>query len=151
MFISRAVWQPDCRRLQWKQRLIGKTVSGLLPAPALDMRSTVDGAKSSPEGPTPALDQWSSCLIGTAACASYDVVTILEKSRQPVTGCVAKVSQRTRAPEDRLREYSRTLKHALHRQQAKASLKSKVARAVELSAEKYCSASIMMKRAGRGG
>jgi len=83
-------------------------------------------------------------LIGTAACASYDVVTILEKSRQPVSGCVAKVTG-TRAPEPP-RVFTHLKMHFIV--SGDGLTEAKVARAVELSAEKYCSASIMMKRAG---
>lgn len=83
-------------------------------------------------------------LIGTAGCASYDVVTILEKSRQPVTGCVARVSA-TRA-EEPPRVFTKINMHFVV--SGEGLTEAKVARAVELSAEKYCSASIMMKRAG---
>ena len=83
-------------------------------------------------------------LMGTAGCAAYDVVTILEKSRQPVSACVASV-EATRADEP-----PRVFTHVrLHFVVSGAGLtEAKVARAVALSAEKYCSASIMLKRAG---
>lgn len=83
-------------------------------------------------------------LIGTAGCAAYDVVTILEKSRQPVSGCVAHVkAQRAEEPP---RVFTHIDMHFVVR--GDGLTESKVARAVELSAQKYCSASIMMKRAG---
>lgn len=83
-------------------------------------------------------------LLGTGACAAYDVVTILEKSRQPVSSCVARVAA-TRA-EEPPRVFTQVRMHFVVA--GEGLNESKVARAVELSAEKYCSASIMLKRAG---
>lgn len=83
-------------------------------------------------------------LMGAGACASYDVVTILRKGREDVRSCVAKLDA-TRA-DDPPRVFTRLQMHFVV--SGEGLTESKVARAVELSAEKYCSASIML---GRGG
>ncbi len=83
-------------------------------------------------------------LLGLGGCASYDVVTILEKSRQDVTGCTARLSaeRATEAP----KVFTRIALHFVVT--GRGLSPAKVARAVDLSAEKYCSASIMLQRGG---
>lgn len=83
-------------------------------------------------------------LIGTAGCTAYDVVHILRKSRQPVTDCVVEV-EAERADETP-RVFTRI--HIRFVVSGVGLSESVVRRAVELSAEKYCSASIMLGRAG---
>jgi putative redox protein len=83
-------------------------------------------------------------LMGVGGCASYDVVHILKKGRQEVTGCVARV-EAERAPEAP-KVFTRLHMHFVV--SGRGLTEGRVARAVELSAEKYCSASIML---GRGG
>lgn len=83
-------------------------------------------------------------LMGMGGCASFDVVSILKKSRQAVTSCVAKLEA------ERADEIPAvfTAIH-LHFVVSGTDLKdAQVKRAVDLSAEKYCSASIMFGRAG---
>lgn len=83
-------------------------------------------------------------LMGMGGCAAFDVVHILKKSRQKVTNCVAEIMAE-RADE----VPSVFTKIHLHFLVSGTDLKEKqVQRAVELSAEKYCSASIMLGRAG---
>ena len=83
-------------------------------------------------------------LIGTAGCAAYDVVHILKRSRVEVAGCRA-IVEAERA-DDPPRVFT---KISMHFVVIGADLdERKVARAVELSAEKYCSASIMLRRGG---
>ncbi|WP_284383891.1 OsmC family protein [Litoribrevibacter albus] len=83
-------------------------------------------------------------LIGMGGCASFDVVSILKKSRQQVTDCVAEI-EAERADE----VPSVFTKIHLHFKVTGTNLKeAQVKRAVELSAEKYCSASIMLGKAG---
>ena len=83
-------------------------------------------------------------LIGAGSCASYDVVQILRKGRHDITGCVAHLTAE-RAPEPP-RVFTRI---AMHFVVTGRGLTDKaVARAVSLSADKYCSASIMLSRAG---
>ena len=83
-------------------------------------------------------------LLGVGGCASFDVVHILKKSRQDVTGCVAQVE--AERVDDVPAVFS---KIHLHFVVSGNGLKeSQVKRAVELSAEKYCSASIMLSKGG---
>lgn len=79
-------------------------------------------------------------LIGMGACTSFDVVTILKKARQPVTDCVAEL-QAERADEIP-KVFTRIHVHFVVTGQGLNP--SQVERAVKLSAEKYCSASIML-------
>lgn len=83
-------------------------------------------------------------LMGMGGCASFDVMLMLKKGREPVSDCVAKLTA-TRAPEP-----PRVFTHiCLHFVVSGDGLSErKVARAVELSAQKYCSASIMLARGG---
>ena len=83
-------------------------------------------------------------LIGMGGCSSFDVIHILKKSRQDVTDCVAEIeAERADAVP------SVFTKIHLHFLVSGNKLKeSMVSNAVKLSAEKYCSASIML---GKGG
>lgn len=79
-------------------------------------------------------------LLGTGGCTAYDVVHILKKSRADIAGCEVEL-QAERAEND---PKVFTAIH-LHFIVKGTSLKhEQVARAIELSAEKYCSASIML-------
>ena len=79
-------------------------------------------------------------LVGLGACTSFDVVTILKKSRQDVTDCHAELEA------ERAEEIPQVFTRIhVHFVVSGHQLKSKqVERAVKLSADKYCSASIMM-------
>ena len=83
-------------------------------------------------------------LIGMGGCSSFDVVHILKKSRQDVTGCVAEIdAERADAVP------AVFTKIHLHFVVTGNNLKeSMVSNAVKLSAEKYCSASIMLAKGG---
>jgi putative redox protein len=81
-------------------------------------------------------------LIGMGGCTSVDVVHILRKSRQDVTDCVAEITAE-RAPTDP----KVFTKIHVHFVVTGRELKpEQVGRAVKLSAEKYCSASIMLAK-----
>jgi putative redox protein len=83
-------------------------------------------------------------LIGMGGCASFDVVSILQKARQQVRHCRAEL-QAERA--DAVPAVFTRIN--IHFVVEGADLKeAQVKRAVELSAEKYCSASIMLARGG---
>jgi putative redox protein len=84
-------------------------------------------------------------LMGLGACTSFDVVAILKKSRQDITDCYTEL-EAERADEvpqvfTRIHVHfvvtGRKLKH------------KQVERAVALSAEKYCSASIMLAKTAK--
>ncbi len=81
-------------------------------------------------------------LIGMGGCTSFDVVTILKKARQPIVDCVAEIDA-TRADEipkvfTKIHVHFVVTGNDLNPVQ--------VERAVKLSAEKYCSASIMLSK-----
>lgn len=79
-------------------------------------------------------------LIGTGACSTYDVVSILKKSRQAVTDCQVIISSDRADKEPKV-----FTKIHLHFVVSGEDLKAKqVEKAISLSAEKYCSASIML-------
>ena len=83
-------------------------------------------------------------LLGLGGCASFDVVSILKKSRQPVESCEAFLDAE-RADEDPKVFTRIQLRFVV---KGRGLKEPQVKRAVELSAEKYCSASIMLGRAG---
>jgi len=83
-------------------------------------------------------------LLGTGGCAMYDVVSMLRKSRQSVRDCRVEI-QAERA--DAVPAVFTRIN--LHFVVSGTALRdSQVRRAVELSAGKYCSASIMLGAAG---
>ena len=81
-------------------------------------------------------------LIGTGGCTAYDVVHILKKSRAPVTDCVLEIDSE-RADEDP-KVFTKIHFHFIVT--GKGLKPAQVERAVHLSAEKYCSASIMLAK-----
>jgi putative redox protein len=83
-------------------------------------------------------------LIGLGGCASFDVMSILQKSRQEVTDCRAELSA------ERAEGVPSTFTkiHIQFIVEGNNLKEKQVAKAVELSATKYCSASIMMEAAG---
>lgn len=83
-------------------------------------------------------------LMGLGGCSSFDVMSILQKSRQDVTACHAELeAERADAVP------AVFTKIHLHFVVTGHNLKENpVKRAVSLSAEKYCSASIMLEQAG---
>lgn len=83
-------------------------------------------------------------LLGLGGCTAFDVMSILGKARQDVTDCVTEIeAERADAVPSVF-----TSIH-IHFHVTGHNLKEKqVARAVELSADKYCSASIMLEKAG---
>ena len=82
--------------------------------------------------------------LGVGSCSSFDVVTILRKARQQISGCVAEV---TAERVDATPAVFESI-HLHFKVSGKDLSEKQVARAVELSADKYCSASIMLKQAG---
>jgi putative redox protein len=81
-------------------------------------------------------------LTGTAACTAFDVVHILRKARQAISDCVVEVEAQ-RAPED---PKIFTALHFVYRISGHGLDRKQVERAVKLSKEKYCSASIMLAK-----
>ena len=79
-------------------------------------------------------------LAGTGGCTAFDVVTILKKGRQAVTGC--EVSLKAERAETEPKVFTRIHFHFVV--SGKKLKQDVVARAITLSKEKYCSASIML-------
>lgn len=83
-------------------------------------------------------------LLGLGGCTSFDVVSILTKQRQPVSDCVAEI-EAERA--DSVPSVFTQI-HIHFKVYGTGLSDAKVERAVALSAEKYCSASIMLEKGG---
>ena len=81
-------------------------------------------------------------LMGTGGCTAYDVVHILKKARAPVEDCVVEI-EADRAAEDP-KVFTRIHFHFVLT--GKGLKPQQVERAIHLSAEKYCSASIMLAK-----
>lgn len=79
-------------------------------------------------------------LLGMGGCSSFDVVNILKRGRQEITGCevLLEAERETEDPKvfTRIHAHFVVSGHGLS--------EKRVAQAVQLSAEKYCSASIML-------
>jgi putative redox protein len=81
-------------------------------------------------------------LLGLAGCTAFDVVHILEKGRVPIDACVVEVEAERAATDPKVF----TAIHLRYRVGGAGVSRDKVERAVALSADKYCSASIMLGR-----
>jgi putative redox protein len=80
--------------------------------------------------------------MGTGGCTAYDVVHILRKSRAPITDCVVEIDAQRAAEDPKV--FTRIHFHFVVT--GKGLKAQQVERAVHLSAEKYCSASIMLAK-----
>lgn len=83
-------------------------------------------------------------LLGMGGCASFDVMSMLKKSRQQVVDCRCELEAERVDAVPAVFEKIHLRFIVTGRKLKEAHVK----RAVELSAEKYCSASIMMEKAG---
>jgi len=79
-------------------------------------------------------------LLGMGGCTQFDVLLILRKARQQVTACVVELEAQ-RATEDP-KVFTRI--HAHFIVTGRNLKEQQVERAIRLSAQKYCSASIML-------
>lgn len=79
-------------------------------------------------------------LLGLGGCTAFDVMLILQKARQGVSDCIVEIEA------ERAHQVPKvfTKIHVHFIVTGKDLVESKVQRAVELSATKYCSASIML-------
>lgn len=122
--------------IEWQQRVQFKATSGTGHTISLDGPETLGGVGA---GCRP----MELLLMGVGGCTAFDVVTILEKQRQKLTGLKVLVEG------DRADAVPAVFTHIrIHFVLNGEGLSEKqVARAVELSATKYCSASIMLGKA----
>lgn len=81
-------------------------------------------------------------LISLGACSSVDVVSILEKSRQDITGCMVEISAKRVDTVPRL--FSDIHLHFVI--EGNNVSEKYVERAVKLSADKYCSVALMLNK-----
>lgn len=81
-------------------------------------------------------------LIGTGGCSAFDVVHILQKGREPVEDCICDLTAERAETEPKVF----TKIHMHFTVKGRGLDPAKVGRAVQLSAEKYCSASAMMAK-----
>ena len=120
-------------RIKWIENVcfVGESESGH----ALVMDGAPEGGGRN-LGPRP----METVLMGTGGCTAYDVVHILRKARAPVTDCVVEITAERASEEPRVF----TTIHFHFVVTGKGLKAQQVERAVDLSAEKYCSASIML-------
>lgn len=81
-------------------------------------------------------------LLGTGGCTAYDVVLILRKSGQKITNCEVKLTAERAEKEPKV--FTKVHFHFVVT--GTAVKPNTVERAIKLSHEKYCSASIMMEK-----
>jgi putative redox protein len=84
-------------------------------------------------------------LAGTGGCSAFDVVLILKKGRQAVTSC--DVTLKAERAETDPKVFTHI--HFHYRVKGKQLKPDAVARAIELSKDKYCSASIMIAKTAK--
>lgn len=122
-------------RVTWleKRTFVGEAGSG---------HSVVLGTAAGPDGLKPGPSPMEMVLIGTGGCTAFDVVLILERSREPVEDCVVELDAE-RAEEDP-QVFTRIHMHFVVK--GPRLSRDKVERAINLSAEKYCSASAMLAK-----
>ncbi|MGH8671678.1 MAG: OsmC family protein [Burkholderiales bacterium] len=120
-------------RVKWIEGLqfLGETGSGH----ALLMDAAVEAGGAN-LGPRP----MELLLIGAAGCSGIDVVNMLKKGHQNVKGCVVEI-EAERAQQDP-KVFTRI--HFHYVVSGRSLRPDRVERAIRLSAEKYCSASIML-------
>lgn len=120
-------------RIEWKEGMSFLGESGSGHSVLMDGPPEAGGKN---RGPRP----MEMLLMGTGGCAAFDVVLILKKSRQDISDCVVEI-EAERAPEEP-KVFTRIHFHFIVT--GKQLKPEQVERAIRLSAEKYCSASIML-------
>lgn len=84
-------------------------------------------------------------LAGTGGCTSFDVIMILKKARQDIVDCEVKLTAERAAEDPKV--FTHIDMHFVVR--GRGLKPEAVERAIKLSAEKYCSASIMLGKTAR--
>jgi putative redox protein len=122
-------------RVKWveERTFVGESGSG---------HKLVLGTAATPGGATPGPSPMELVLIGTGGCSAYDVVHILEKGRERVEDCVVELDADRAESEPKV--FTRIHMHFIVK--GRALSHDKVRRAVDLSIDKYCSASAMMAK-----
>jgi putative redox protein len=122
-------------RIKWIENVafVGETESGH--AVVMDGAPDAGGRNL---GPRP----METVLIGTGACSAFDVVLILKRGRQPITDCVVELDAERADTDPKV--FTRIHFHFVVTGDGLDP--DKVARAIDLSAEKYCSATAMLAK-----
>jgi putative redox protein len=81
-------------------------------------------------------------LAGAGACTAYDVVLILKRGRHDIRGCRVKVSAERAATDPKV--FTKINAHFIVT--GRGLQEAAVQRAIELSHEKYCSATVMLAK-----
>ena len=81
-------------------------------------------------------------LLGLGGCTAFDVVMILKRGREPVTGCIVDIDAERADTEPKV--FTRIAMR--YRVSGRSLDPKKVERAVNLSAEKYCSATAILAK-----
>ena len=108
----------------------------------LTMDGAPDAAKPENGGQNLAPRPMETVLAGTGGCTAYDVVLILKRGRHQVQGCSVKLTSERAETDPKVF----TKIHMHFTVTGKDVPESAVARAVAMSHEKYCSASIMLAK-----
>ena len=106
----------------------------------LVMDGTPDAAKPDNGGANLAPRPMETVLAGTGGCTAYDVVLILKRGRQDVRGCSVKLSAERAEVDPKV--FTRINMHFVVT--GKGLTSSAVERAIAMSHDKYCSATIML-------
>ncbi|WP_374652543.1 OsmC family protein [Dongia sp.] len=120
-------------RVKWIENntFLGESNSG---------HAVIMNAATIPGGSTVAPSPMEYLLLGTGGCTSIDVVMILQKGRHDIQGCECRLEAERAASDPKI-----FTKINMHFIVTGRNLKPEaVQRAIDLSAEKYCSASIML-------
>ncbi len=120
-------------RVKWLDHMsfVGETGSG--------HSVVMDGAPES-GGRNLAARPMEMVLVGMGGCTAFDVVMILQKARQPIGDCIVEITA------ERSEEVPKvfTKIHAHYIVKGKGLSEKQVEKAINLTAEKYCSVSIML-------
>lgn len=122
-------------RIKWVEdrTFVGESGSG---------HKLVLGTAFGPEGHTPGPSPMELVLIGTGGCTAFDVVHILEKGRERIEDVIVNL-EADRAEHDP-KVFTRIHMHFVVK--GRGLSPQKVKRAIQLSADKYCSASAMLAK-----
>lgn len=122
-------------RVTWldQRSFVGQSQSG---------HSIVLGTALGEDGLKPGPSPMELMLIGAGGCSAYDVVSILEKGRQPIEDCIVELDSDRAETEPKV--FTRIHMHFIVK--GRGIDPQKVERAISLSIEKYCSASAMLAK-----
>ncbi len=120
-------------RVKWVEQVsfLGETESGH--AVLMDAAPAAGGRNL---GPRP----MEMLLLGAGGCTSFDVISILKKSRQAVTDCYVEIDAERAETDPKV--FTKIHLHFVIK--GRAIKPELVEKAIKLSADKYCSASIML-------